>query len=232
MWTDRHAGRFPHYTQSTAPSNPTSSEFWWDLTVHVLKRYNGTSWEWVGLDDLANVDTSGKADTNILEWDTDADPDVWTPVAKPSGSTPTFRGVRAYRATTAVTATSGTPKVIDLNAETWDTNSLHDNTTNSSRLLLDTVGWWDVRGQVAWFATDVDGRRQARILLNGTLQCYVQQVPDAAKTSAPSIQVSATVRATAVTDYVQLEGFQDSGSNLDIGSGENATWLEATFRGS
>lgn len=76
---------FPDYTQGTAPASPSSGEFWWDTSTHVLKRYDGSAWQWVGLDDLANVDTTGKADTSILEWDTDVDPDAWVDTAKPSG---------------------------------------------------------------------------------------------------------------------------------------------------
>lgn len=82
-WIPAPSGSFPDYTQATAPSSPSSGEFWWDTSVHVLKRYNGSSWEWVGLDDLSNVDTSGKADTNIVEWDTGSS--NWVDVVKPSG---------------------------------------------------------------------------------------------------------------------------------------------------
>lgn len=74
---------FPTYDQTATPSSPSSGEFWWDQNIDVLKRYDGAAWQWVGLDDLANVNTTGKADTNIVEWDTGTS--EWVDVAKPSG---------------------------------------------------------------------------------------------------------------------------------------------------
>lgn len=105
----RSGASFPTYDQAATPSSPSAGEFWWDRNIHVLKRYDGTAWRWVGLDDLSNVDTAGKADSNILEWDTDPDPDVWTSAAKPSGgsgSSPT--GSAAMDEITASETTSST----------------------------------------------------------------------------------------------------------------------------
>lgn len=83
FWTPASAGGFPDYTQSTAPGSPSSGEFWFDTSIHVLKYYDGAAWQWVGVDALSNVDTSGKADTDILEWDTTTS--KWVDITKPSG---------------------------------------------------------------------------------------------------------------------------------------------------
>lgn len=74
---------FPQYDQTTTPASPSAGEFWWDRNVHVLKRYDGAAWQWVGLDDLKNVNTTGKADADVLAWD-DANSE-WSDTAQSGG---------------------------------------------------------------------------------------------------------------------------------------------------
>lgn len=54
------------------------------------------------------------------------------------GSGTKFRGVRAYRASTAFGLTDGVAAAIQWNAEAHDTDSYHDNSTNPSRFTIPT----------------------------------------------------------------------------------------------
>jgi hypothetical protein len=135
-----------------------------------------------------------------------------------------FRGARAHQQTAHAIA-HDTWTMLTLDDETLDSNALHSPTVNPSRILLDTIGYWLVVGQVSIVA-NVTGRRGAAIFLNGSQRGY-QFAPNLGAGSAVVVQVHDLIRATAVTDYVQLGAYQDSGVALNSVAGSNVSWLAA-----
>lgn len=139
-----------------------------------------------------------------------------------------FRGARAFRSGVQ-SIPNATVTVVALNGESFDTNTLHDTVTNNSRIVLDTVGYWLVVGRVSWAANGTGGRL-ARINRNGVVDAEGDFVA-ALTGDVTQIGVTAVVRAAAVTDYVELAVYQNSGGALDISDAAHETFLSAHFLG-
>lgn len=137
------------------------------------------------------------------------------------------RTARVYRtALQAIPNATITP--INFDAELWDTNALHDTVTNPSRVILNKIGFWRVTGSLE-FAVIAAGIRQARINLNNVLHSYNASLANAV--NVIPVQVTADIQITAITDYVELAAYQDSGGALNVNLGSVQTWLSATFLG-
>lgn len=225
-WTPAPGGgsAFPDYDQTATPTSPSAGEFWWDRSVHVLKRYNGTSWDWIGLDDLANVNTAGKADTSILEWDTDGDPDAWIDTAKPSGGGGAFSGGKATRSSTSQNIANTTEVAIQFDTEAHDVDGWVDLATNNTRVTAPAADKVTVKAGLSWAGNNT-GVRVLHLRKNGTtnIASDVRAVPGAL---APTIQCVAVDDDAAAGDYYELIGYQSSGGTLAAGGAVN-TFLSA-----
>src|SRR6266498_542252 len=69
--------------------------------------------------------------------------------------------------TAAQTLTTSVPLSFVFASERFDTDAIHDNTTNNSRLTCKTAGVYQISGQVE-YAANATGRRELLIRLNGT----------------------------------------------------------------
>ena len=115
---------------------------------------------------------------------------------------------------------------INLNTEQVDTYSGHDTVTNNSRYTAQVAGWYSVCGVVAWTPNGTSFRG-SRLHVNGSV------LQGSAQMTAFSNSANSTVVATAarsvqlnVGDYVEVAGFQLTGSNLSTAvSGEVASAL-------
>src|SRR5262252_6806646 len=79
--------------------------------------------------------------------------------------------VRAFH-NAAQSVTSGTPLALALNSERFDqagnaADSMHDNSTNNSRLTAKYAGVYQITGNVEWAANST-GVRSLQIRLNGS----------------------------------------------------------------
>lgn len=108
-------------------------------------------------------------------------------------------------------ATGGAAKVLTFNTEDYDTDSIHDNATNPSRLTCQTAGLYLIIGQAGW-QSNTSGRRALSIRLNGTT--YIADSNDIA--AGPNGQIIMTTWLLNVGDYVELTVYQDSGTNLNV----------------
>lgn len=119
--------------------------------------------------------------------------------------------------------------VIDWNSEQFDTDDIHDNITNNSRLTCKTAGRYIVQGQISW-AASATGRKEIFIRLNGVTDVahYKERIDDGTDTSETSwMQVHALLNLN-VNDYVELLVFQNSGVAVNAVSDCNTSWFGMT----
>jgi hypothetical protein len=127
-------------------------------------------------------------------------------------------GARVYHST-AQTIPDNTWTVLAFDSERWDTDSIHDNVTNNSRLTCKTAGKYMIEGQVRFDASTV-GDRALKITLNGTDVIVLQQLPPTP--SGGWVNQVLTIYNLNVNDYVEFLVLQSSGGNLDVTV--NALW--------
>jgi len=126
------------------------------------------------------------------------------------------------------TADQSIPRItltmVTWDSEEYDTDEMHDNVTNNSRITFNTAGKYSVLAQSEW-EVNSGGFRFMDIMKNGVDSiARVRNLADNA-----SEHNIAFVGEFAVGDYIELEVFQDTGGSLDFESGailEN-TYLEA-----
>lgn len=126
-----------------------------------------------------------------------------------------FRHLNSMAQATAGTQTtinSATWTSVALNGETFDTDTIHDTSTNNSRLTIKLTGKYIVWAS-ADFSAAAGGSRYMKVYKNGTTDLYVILLPP--PTAANNIGGSfACVVTVAATDYIELQMYQDSGGSL------------------
>ena len=99
------------------------------------------------------------------------------------------------------------------NSERFDTNVMHDTTTNNTRLTCKTAGKYLIWGCVE-FESNITGWRFLEILLNGSIKTARElRTPLSGSTIVFTIS---TVYDLAVNDYVELQVYQSSGGALNV----------------
>lgn len=106
--------------------------------------------------------------------------------------------------------------------ESFDTDTIHDNSSNTSRLTCKTAGKYVILGQVE-FAASALGIRIAQIRKNGTT-VLASNRKLSLSTGVTQMHV-ATELDLAVNDYVELIVQQTSGGSLNADAGEGLTWF-------
>lgn len=131
-----------------------------------------------------------------------------------------FAGARAYHSADQ-SISNATWTSTALNSERFDTDSFHDTSTNNSRMTIPAgkAGKYLVGGVIEWLANGT-GERFGRLLLNGTT--IIAHAGSIRPTGTFNTRiVIATVYDLAVGDYVELQGWQDSGAGLNVNSAAN-----------
>ena len=121
-----------------------------------------------------------------------------------------------------------TVTILGFDSETFDTASLHDTTTNNSRLTAPIAGIYQITGNVRWDTNNV-GTRFLTITVNGnrTANSWMQ-----ATQGAQTDQIVTTIRQMAPGDIAELAGFQNSGGALSITDfGESDPYLAMSWIG-
>ena len=115
------------------------------------------------------------------------------------------------------TISDDTLTALAFNQETFDTSSMHDTSTNNSRLVATPAGVYFVWGDVR-FAANASGERQILIRVNGST--LVSNYADAANdiSGKAHIQTTSTLVKLAEDDYVELCVQQTSGGSLSVNS--------------
>jgi hypothetical protein len=128
-----------------------------------------------------------------------------------------FRATNSYP---AASVTHSDHQVIPLSAwtavafdtERYDTDAIHDNATNNSRLTCKTAGKYEIGGRGRFDLNNV-GWRHLLLKLNGATDLDRDVKPNHGGVVFEPLKVGATCQL-AVNDYVQLFVFQDTGAGL------------------
>jgi hypothetical protein len=126
-----------------------------------------------------------------------------------------------------------------LNVVAFDANhydsGLHDTTTNPERLVPTKTGVYVV-GTVAAFGANATGQRQVRIIKvtgNGSTRSLVglSSHPTPSGTNASYLQTNCDIHLVADgTEWIEIEGFQNSGGNITVGRAADYQPCEAWMR--
>jgi hypothetical protein len=158
----------------------------------------------------------------ILKVNSGATAPEWGTVA--SGST--FVGAYATK-TAAQTLTNNTDTILTWNAERFDTDGFHDNSTNNSRMTIPAGkgGKYLVIACAYWVTGS--GYRELNVYKNNSLANYFYTVIDANY----GFQNVSTIVDCVATDYLEVRGFQNSGGNLNVNAGAENSFFCVTYLG-
>jgi len=116
---------------------------------------------------------------------------------------------------------NSTDTLVTWNSETYDTDTMHDNVTNNSRLTFKTAGTYIVSGMINWAGNATgDNRYMAIRQQPGSVLVYQKAGPATAIAAcagacAAHMPFSLVVQA-AVNDYVEITVNQNSGGSLAL----------------
>ncbi len=123
---------------------------------------------------------------------------------------------------------NATATAVALNSETWDTDSMHDTSTNNSRMTFKTAGIYVVNANVQW-ANNTTGKREAFIKINGGDTILGNtEIGDATGGSLP--QNIGVIYEFDADDYVEIIVYQNSGGSLNLESPTNSSGAGANLR--
>lgn len=114
----------------------------------------------------------------------------------------------------AQTLTTGVWTAINQDATTVDSYGMHSNVTNNTRGTAIVSGWYRADGVVA-FAASATGTRGARLAVNGTVVQGTAQFGPPTAAGSLAVAAEGTLLFLNAGDYVELQGVQNSGGNLN-----------------
>ncbi len=130
-----------------------------------------------------------------------------------------FVGVRVGRVTSAFSIASGSDISVEWNAETFDSDAFHDNSTNPNRLTVPSGlgGKYLITGVLLHPGPSLGGsQRHVAIYKNGSTVIGRNQ-DSVAGSNIVSISLMVTSLADLVAgDWVEIQGQQDTGSDQDV----------------
>jgi hypothetical protein len=143
-----------------------------------------------------------------------------------SGST--YVGASAYNSSDQ-SLSNATYTLVTFNSENFDTNSFHNNSTDTSRMTIPSGkdGKYLVTGQLL-FSTSGTGIRVCELRKNGSLVTYIQIEPSDIDYS--SLLINWVVDCVA-TDYLEVKAYQDSGTTRSLIGGNGGTTLQVSYLG-
>ena len=119
---------------------------------------------------------------------------------------------RVYNNANITGIVTATWTALTFNQEKYDTDTIHDTSSNTSRLTCKTAGVYDIFGHIEWDSDGTGTYREIGIFLNSTSFIAIDTKP-VLGTTKHSIS---TEYKLAVGDYVELVVRQDSGTNRTI----------------
>lgn len=141
----------------------------------------------------------------------------------------TFVGCRAY-ASTSQNFSNGVETAVALNAENYDTDTFHDNSTNNSRFTIPTgkSGYYQINATITYNGNS-SGQRDWYVYKNGTSVLVNTTIKDPG--SGFVAMMATDVQNLTAGDYIQLYAYQDSGSTVGTLQGSQRVFMQITYLG-
>jgi hypothetical protein len=161
--------------------------------------------------------TADSAEATGLKW-----------VAAAGGST--FVGATVYNTDPArQTISNATVTQLTFNTDEIDTDAFHDTSSNTSRFTVPSgkAGVYRFSAKVANGASTA-GVRQLRMYKNGTYNTYLVEQ---SLGSAGAFYGGEYIINLAVSDYLEIYAYQNSGGNLLIDTGRDVAQISFTYLG-
>lgn len=117
------------------------------------------------------------------------------------------------RQTVAQNLLNNTPTAITYDVEDLDNDGGHSTSSNTSRYVAQTAGWYHVTGLVS-YSTNTTGARGTRIGVNGSTVNASQSLAQTSASSAATGILATRLVFLNAADYVEIFGFQLSGGTL------------------
>jgi hypothetical protein len=210
--------------RDAAVTSPQEGNFAYLKDTNVTTYYTGSAW--------ANLDTTGMTNPMTTTGDIIYSSPGSTPVRLGIGSTgnvltvasgvpswaapaggASFVGVRLTKSAVQ-SLTNNTGTMITWDTETYDTNAFHSTSSNTSRITIPAgkAGYYSISATGA-FAGNATGQRYFAFYKNGSM---IQIFGRASGYSADTVLSGTSILNLAEADYIQVEGFQNSGGALDF----------------
>jgi hypothetical protein len=141
-----------------------------------------------------------------------------------------FVGCRAY-ATADQSMSNGATVTFTLDAENYDTDGFHSTTVNNSRITIPSgkAGYYLITGIATYQNGGTSGQRDFWIQKNGTTD--LANVVDAKTANFLGMSIS-DIQYLSVGDYIQMLGYQDSGSTTaTFAQGSRRMFLAVQYLG-
>jgi hypothetical protein len=122
-------------------------------------------------------------------------------------------GARAYN-NANIAITTGVVTALTFNSERWDSDTIHDTGSNTSRLTCKTAGKYIITGNIEW-AADATSVRTLQIRVNGSTAIGNDSRAPLSGVLTTS-QTTTTIYDLAVNDYVELVAYQATAGNLNV----------------
>lgn len=124
------------------------------------------------------------------------------------------------------TIANSTFTAISFDSEVYDTDTMHDNSTNPTRITFTTAGKYDVTICFTWGGAPGTAAEYT-VRLNGTTQILYASVRPAGAGELTFFW-GMPERSFSAGDYIELRVRQNSGGNLDIVAGADyGPWCRA-----
>jgi hypothetical protein len=129
----------------------------------------------------------------------------------------TYSGVFLYQSAATTSIANNTTTAILFNSEEFDTDAYHSTSSNTSRITIPAgkAGKYAINAAF-WIENNANGGRRIDIFKNGSIYARSQMPPDGVS------QISLTLNLVmdlAVSDYIEVHIFQNSGVALNIYGG-------------
>jgi len=156
--------------------------------------------------DVINVDTAINASMDTIDTNLKRVDDLATNPPR----------ARAYQPSAIVTTLgNGAWTPITFTAEDFDTSSIHNTAADTDRFVIPSNGAYQLAGKIS-YAANGTGVRGCRWTKNGTALSGSMIILPNTTVATPARIPAATMTANFIAgDIIRLEGFQESGGNLD-----------------
>jgi hypothetical protein len=141
------------------------------------------------------------------------------------GSFPTHVGCLTYK-TGNQSLSNANQTYISFDAEVYDTNGIHDNSTNNGRLTVPSGngGYWFIYALGSYDTSSGGGNRMNSFIVNRTSEFGTYAVLTPVSGAQRQEVLSFAVRNLSAGDYVELLAAQYSGSAINLlGGSENVS---------